>query len=60
MRNICTNKVMDYLTDDMNVNANEDSDIGNYFIESLNILNERIRIGLPVPFALNENKNELF
>ena len=60
MRNLYINKVMSYLTDKINCNTNKDSNIGNYFIKSHEFLSERIRLGLPIPFILNENKECTF
>ena len=34
MKHLCANKVLDYLTDEIELNSNKDYSIGNYFIES--------------------------
>ena len=60
LRNLYNNKVIDYLMDKMSCNTNEDSDISNYIIKSHGFLTERIRLGLPIPFVLNENKECTF
>ena len=60
MRNLHTNKVMDYLMDKINCNTNKDNDIGNYFIKGHKFLTKRIRLGLLISFILNENKECTF
>ena len=48
-----TNKVIDYITDRMCANTNQDSGIGNYSIKSEEFLHERIRLCLPIPSVLS-------
>ena len=54
IRNLCTNKVMDYLRDEINFNINKESNIRKYFITSQEYLIEKFRIGLSIPFKSNK------
>ena len=45
IKNLCTNEVMDYLTDKINYNTNKDSDIGSYFIKSYEFLTDYCVLG---------------
>ena len=51
---------MDYLIDEMNAPANENSDIGNYCFKSQEFSNKRLRLGLLIPFKLDKKQEYTF
>jgi len=60
MEKLYSNKILNHLTDDNQGESTYKCDLSNYYVKSCDLLNEKLKRGLPVPFVINENEECLF
>ena len=60
MEKLYSNKILNHLTDDNQGESTCKYDLLNYYVKSYNLLNEKLKRGLPVLFVINENEECLF